>query len=283
MGATITLTTSRDSLVITGMGVFDGPTYDKLEGWYDVATSLRFEKRPSSPGDFAPVRSFADAAPISIEGQYFAPTRADAIAMRERLSGLYDDGLTILMEVADELRTTTRWVSVESVSFEWTAREEIVFAIDVRAPDPRRYGPAQSSSTGLAQPGEGLELPLETPVDFGTAATDGRVTVTNAGNTATVHRVEVSGGEMLDGFVIVNVDTGQRVTYVGPLAAGTSVVVDFDARTAFVNNTAPAGRYLSAPEWWEVPAGSSRTLQLLARGAVTGSPVMTVTTASAYY
>lgn len=284
MGTTITITTPTDTLVITGEGVYDGPTYDKLDGWYEVDADLRFEKRPSAPGAFAPARTYANERPVSVEGQYFGSDRADALTMRERLTGLYSDGAPVTMTVADDLRTTSREVHVESVKIRWTVRQEFAFTIDAEAADPRRYAPAGSDSTGLAQPGEGLATPLVFPLDFGDAATDGRVLTVNDGNAATVSTFTVSGGEILDGFVLVNVTTGQRIAYVGPLAADTTVVIDMALRTAFINGTAPAGRYLSAPEWWQVPPRSSVEVQLLARGPVTaGSPTLIAETASAYY
>lgn len=283
MGTVITFTTSRDTVVITGDEPYSGPTYDVLDQWYSVQADLRYAKRPGAPGSFAPQRSFPNDLLVSVEGQFFGETPADALAMRERLTGLYDDGLEVTMTVADDLRTTTRVVHVESVSFPWTARREIGYSIDARAADPRRYGDTQSDSAALAVPGGGLAFPLVLPLDFGIVTTDGRVDTINAGTTATSTRFVVDGGDMPDGFVLINVATGQQVTYVGPVANSTSVVLDFAARVAFINGTAPASRFLSSPEWWQVPAGSTLQVQFLARGETTGTPTLSAATASAYY
>ena len=284
MGTTITLTSSRDTVVITGDGVFSGPTYDALIGWYDVGADLRFERRPSAPGAFAPERAYADALTVSIEGQFYGATRGEALAMRERLTGLYDDGLSVTMTVTDDLRTTSRQVHIESVTFPWTIHQQIGFAIDAKAADPRRYGTGQTDSTTLRVASGGLEFPLVFPLDFGgDASSGGRVVTINSGNSATVTTFTVSAGQMLDGFELVNVATGQRVTYVGPVVSGTAIVVDFAARVAFINGTTPAGRYLSSPQWWSVLPDSSLEVAFVALGAVTGTPTLTALTASAYH
>lgn len=284
MGTVITLTAGTLVVVVTGDGVFKGCTYDKLEGWYGLdGVDLALVTRPNAPGAFAPVQTFPDAKAISIEGQYFGASRADGLAMRERLAALYNDGRPVQMTVADDLRTTTREVLVAGVSLPWTIHQEFKFSIDMQAADPRRYEAEVSAGTGLAQPGTGLSWPIVWPLDFGVVGVNGRVDVSNPGNTETVSRFVVSGGEMPDGFVIVNVTTGERLTYVGPLVVGTTVTLDAKMRTALINGSGPGSRYLSSPEWWTVPARSSIEIQFLARGAVTGTPRLDVYTAPAHY
>ena len=149
METTIAITTSRDRVVITGSGVYLGPTYDVLEGWYGLEADSRFVKRPNAPGSFAPVRTYPNDRLVSIEGQFFAADEAAAVAMRERLDGLYNDGLPVVITVTDGLRATSREVHVEEVRIPWTARRELRFTIDARAADPRRYAAASSASTRL--------------------------------------------------------------------------------------------------------------------------------------
>lgn len=285
MGTTITFTADSLSLTITGDGVYVGCTYDRLDGWYDVEADLGLVDRPNAPGSFAPERTYPGSRPISVEGQYFGASRADALLMRETLAALYNEGRAVTMSVADDLRTTSREVLVSAIDFPWTIHQEFGFTIDATAADPRRYddGAGSSASTGLALPGTGLAWPVAWPVDWGTIGVSGKLTVSNPGNTETVSVYTVTGGEMLDGFVIVNVDTGERLTYVGPVAAGTTVELDTKTRTAFINGTGPGSRFLVSPQWWAVPPRSTREIQFLARGAVTGSPTLTVVTRPAYH
>lgn len=286
MGTTITLTADTISLVITGDQVYIGCTYDRLDGWYDVTSvDLGLSKRPNAPGAFAPEQTFPGEKPISIEGQYFGASRADALLMRETLAAIYNDGRPVMMTVADDLRTTSREVLVSSVDFPWTIHPEFEYTIDMTAADPRRYddGAESSQSTGLAAAGTGLAWPVSWPVDWGTIGVNGRVSVANPGNTETLSTYTVANGEMPDGFVIVNVDTGERLTYVGPVVAGTTIVLNTATRTAMINGTGPGSRFLASPQWWTIPARSSREIQFLARGPVTGSPTLTVDTRPAYH
>lgn len=284
MGTVITLATETIAIVIYGDRPFEGCTYDKLEGWYGVdGVDLALVKRPGAPGAFAPSQTFPDAKAVSIEGDFFGASRAAALQMREDLTALYNDGRPITMTVADDLRTTSRDVLIETISFPWTIHQEFEFSIDMQAADPRRYGEEVGSGTPLAASGTGLTWPITWPVDWGTIGVSGRLTVANPGNTETISRYVVSGGEMLDGFVIVNVSTGQRLTYLGPVLNGSTVTLSTATRTAVVDDSGPGSRFLASPQWWSVPARSSIELQFLALGGVSGSPRLDVYTAPAYY
>jgi hypothetical protein len=285
MGTTITLSTGTLSVTITGDQPYIGPTYDRLVDWQGTPSiDMAFVKRPGAPGAFAPVQTFPDEAVISIEGSWFSADRAAGIANRETLAALYNDGKPITMTVTDDLRTTSREVMVEAVTIPWTIHPEFEYSIDVRAADPRRYGVATTAGSTLATTvGGGFTYPTVYPINYGSIGVDGRFTLVNDGNTSASTRYVVSGGSMPDGFVIVNVDTGERITYIGPVTDGTTVTVDEATRAAFINGTAPGSRYLSSPQWWSIPARSSRTIQFLARGAVTGTPRLDAYTASAYY
>lgn len=284
MGTIITLTAGSTSVVITGDTPYTTCTYDKLEGWYGVRNvDLALVKRPGAPGAFAPEQTFPGELAISVEGQYYGATRSAALQMREDLAALYNEGREIVMTVADDLRTTSRRVLVAEVDYPWTIHPEFEFTIDVTAEDPRRYAAESTVGTGLAVAGTGLSWPLVWPLDWGTAAVNGRTVVMNPGNAETLSRFVISGGSMPDGFVIVNVTTGERLTYIGALTSGSTITLDTRTRTAVIDGSGPGSRFLVSPEWWSVPARSSVELQFLARGATTGSPRVDVYTSPAYY
>lgn len=284
MGTTITLTAGSTVITITGDRPYEGCTYDRLDGWYGIdGVDLGFSRRPNAPGAFAPVKTFPDARTISIEGDYFGADRAAALRMREDLAALYNEGRPVVMTVADDLRTTSRIVYVDTVDFPWTIHPEFEYTIDVKAPDPRRYGDVVISSTGLAAPGTGLSWPIVWPVNWGTIGESGRANAANAGNAETISKYVVSNGEMPDGFDLVNVATGERLSYLGPVTVGTVVTLDTATRSALINGSGPGSRFLASPQWWSVPARSSAEIQFLARGPVTGSPRLDVYTAPAFY
>lgn len=284
MGTTITFQTGTVTLVITGDVPFDGCTYDRLEGWYGVPpVDLKLAKRPNAAGAYAPVQTFPDARPISVEGDFFGASRESGLQMRETLTELYNDGKPVLMTVADDLRTTWREVLVAAVEFPWTIHPQFEYSIDVTAADPRRYGAEIMTSTGLAAPGTGLTYPLTYPLVYGTTGANGSLVAANPGNTESLVRFVVSGGEMLDGFVIVNALTGQRITYVGPLYTGSTITIDTGTQNAVIDNSGPGSRFLSAPEWFTIPKRTSLEIQFLARGSVTGSPRLDAYVAPAFY
>lgn len=285
MGTSITLTGDGLTVVITGDRPFEGLTYNRIDGWYDLpAVDLGLEKRPGAPGAFAPAQSFPDEATIGIEGDYFGSSRADALLMRETLLELYNNGRPVVVAVADDLRTTRRECMVANVDIPFTIHPDFKYSIDLKAADPRRYGDPLIVTTPLASSvGVGEDFPLTFPLDFGAAPIDGRIAIANPGNTDTITTFTVSGGSMPDGFVLVNVDTGQRLTYVGPVVSGTTVTLDTRMRAAFINGLYPGSRYLSAPDWWSVPKRKGVTVQFLARGPATGTPTVSATTSPAYY
>ena len=306
MGTVITLTAGVVAVTLYGDAPELGPVYNKLEGWYGTPeVDPSFVKRPGAPGAFAPEQTFPDEAVVSIEGTNigtpYAVSRAAALLLRENLTALYNEGRPIIMSVADDLRTTSREVMVVGVRFPWSVHADFDFTIDMLAADPRRYGTTVTTSTGLQSAGSGLALPYndvtgvglllpfdETPnpdlgLDLGTLGTSGRLTVTNDGNTETVITYTVYGGSMPDGFVIVNVATGQRLTYLGALNVGDIVTLDGGTQTAYINGATPAGRYLASPEWWSLAPRSSIEVALLSRGATTGTPTLDATAAPAYY
>jgi hypothetical protein len=335
---------------ITGTGVYEGYTYDKLEGWYGLPdVDLRMKKRPNQPGAFSIDKTTPAQATISIEGQYFGTSEVDALRARERLLAIYADGRALTMKVDDSLRTTSRVVQVASIDIPWTARPEFKWTIDLEAADPKRYAAPVTVTNGLALAGSGLSFESGTPIytpfnlvesptgsgyyapgplvettpgsgyyapggltespagsgyyatagvavsgiafgldldfglDFGTTPNDGRITVVNDGTTEATSTYVISGGSMPDGADIVNIATGERLTYIGPIVEGT--YLEFDPRTqaVFLNGANPMGRYLPNPAWWVVPAGGRLEIQFVARGPVTGAPVLSATTAPAYY
>jgi hypothetical protein len=305
MGTVITIEADDHTVTLYGDTPELGPVYNKLEGWYGTpGVDLDFVKRPLAPGAFEPEQTFPDEAVISIEGTNvgtpWAMTRAAALQLREDLTELYNEGRSVKVTVADDLRTTFRYCKVEAVGLPWSIHSDFDFSIDMKAADPRRYSEPVSVSTGLASAGSGLLLPFdegtgvglklpsdETPtpdlgLDLGTLGTNGRLVVTNPGNVATVSVFEVTGGDMPDGFEVVNIATGERLVYLGAVSAADTITLDGNTQTVFINGTAPGGRWLATSQWWSVPKRSSIEVAFLSRGATTGTPTLTATTSPAY-
>jgi hypothetical protein len=150
------------------------------------------------------------------------------------------------------------------------------------AVDPARYGPAESVSTGIAVAGSGYTWPAVWPADWGIGGVDGRVSVTNDGSVETWPIMQVTGG-LSAGVELVEVITGSRLRLDRQIPLGSTAY--FNARTgrAYLDSTAnDISGFMTGRDWWSVPPGATRTVQFNPLGAVTGTPVLTVTIAPAY-
>lgn len=283
MGTTITFETGSITIAITGDQPYMGCTYNKLIDWYGVnGVTMPYAARPYSHGSYGATSSHLDDLRISVEGDYFGADRADALRMREDLAMLYNDGRDVKMTVADDLRTTWRMVKVESVELPWTIHPEFAFTIDVSAADPLRYGEPKVARTELASLVSGMSWPVKFPLAWGERGEEGRLIAYNDGNAATVSRFTVRGGDLPNGFAIVNVATGERITYLGPVARTSTVEIDMGSQSVKINGTGPGAGFLASPQWWEVPPRSSVEVQFLPLGSVVGSPELVAYTPPAY-
>lgn len=152
----------------------------------------------------------------------------------------------------------------------------IDISIPLLAPDPRRYGPARTTSTGLPVTGVGVADPLIDPFTEGGGGDPGRVTVTNNGTTDTVVTFTVTGG-MSEGCELTRVDTGQRLRLEWPIAAGNTVLFDPDEGQVWLDGQSPISGYLTRADWWALGPGETVLVQFAALGDVTGTPTLTAT------
>lgn len=161
------------------------------------------------------------------------------------------------------------------------------------------YTPIQSSpglystdgltvaSTGLYVPqaivssGGALAFPITFPITFGAPAANGRLLTVNDGTADAFSTFTVTGGAMAGGFTLVEVKTGRRITVARDLTAANRVTIDSRTGTVLLDGS-PIPGYLTRSEWWPVPARGSTEVQFLANGVVTGTPVLSASTAPAY-
>src|SRR5690606_10790149 len=101
------------------------------------------------------------------------------------------------------------------------------------APDPYRYGPTQTQTTGLPMDAGGLRYPLFTDgagteldhLDYGEYGDEGGVTLVNEGSALGWPRFAVAGPAP-SGFTLTEMTTGRRLLYVGSIPSGSSVTLD---------------------------------------------------------
>jgi hypothetical protein len=132
------------------------------------------------------------------------------------------------------------------------------------APDPRKYSPASTVSTGPPQDGGGLMMdPMfggSTPgiMNFGEPGATGIAVVTNRGSADALSVLRVTG--YAPGFTITELGTGRRLVYTGTVPTGSTLVLNPFDGTAKLDG-ADRGQLLTTREWTAAPAyGDARYL-----------------------
>lgn len=148
--------------------------------------------------------------------------------------------------------------------------------------DPLLYGQDRAPTTGLPVPGGGLAYPLAYPLSYGAPANPGRVQLRNEGNADTAPRLTVTG-ELPAGFEVTVTQTGERIRYPAPLAAGEPLVLDCGTGAVLLQGTADRRADLTVADWFLVPAGQERTVQLSSLGAYSTTASLTVQYAPAWW
>lgn len=116
-----------------------------VEGWYSLPDSKTdFDDRPYGHGSFAPGKDWRSSIPVTIKGWYNGTSRAECLQAKSVLNAVGGRGSLVPVTILDELGQTSRSVSVRNVDIDDDhGRTWFPYAMDLLAPDPRRYGPPQ--------------------------------------------------------------------------------------------------------------------------------------------
>lgn len=286
----VTLTSSTDSIVMTGDDPTPGSfTYrtETLTSWYKLwPADMPNEKRPNAHGSYGVDRIYSQQAKPVIKGQYWASGLDDAAVARRRINGMFADGKSIVVTVVDELGTFSRRVNVVEGDPVWTTDGNFEFQLDTVAPDPRRYGIATLTDTGIPTTGTGLTWPLGSSSsglywDWGTPGNLGQVSFTNYGNASTQPSFRITGGDMTGGFRITELETGRQLTYTTNVIGTDVMVLSGSMRTLTINGGGNFVQRLTARQWFSIPPGATRRYQWTPLGATTGQPILQLIASSA--
>lgn len=292
MPTIVELSSGTDTIVFYPDPSVNGWVYDNdtLDAWYRLAdTDPKVNKRPNAHGAYGLGQVFTKEARPVIAGQYYGASSADALAARQRLSAMFNDGRPVLITVRDELVDTSRqaWLVDLDAPFRYDFSH---FPLDVAfiSPDPRRYGAtAAIGPEGMPSGSSGLVWNLGTApsglfFDWGSEGTLGQVSYTNTGGATTHPRIEVGGaGGFVGGFRITEVETGRELTVVRDTNPGEVIVLNSRTERATLGAGDITGD-LTARQWFAVPAGATRRYQITPLGSIIGTPTMTLYAAPAY-
>ncbi|RSM63678.1 phage tail protein [Amycolatopsis sp. WAC 01376] len=211
----------------------------KEEGWASSpAVRLTMTDRPERDGAFdAP--SYRSPRVITLEGTAIAPDRISKERAKDGLAAVLNDGSRLFPLVVTEPHAVRRAMvrlSGESKIMDKKAGA-FEFSVQVTAPDPLRYSAELRVATcPLPSSAGGLSFPLAFPLDFGTGATGGRLSLENNGTVAAWPTWKISGP--CADPVLINTQTGEELAFQIQLAAGEVLVVDTDARTVLLQGLA---------------------------------------------
>lgn len=237
-----------------------------LEGWYSPAP-MRTTSTPRlwAPGSFSE-RGYRDERLISLTGQVSCLSRYDAAFMTDTLAATLADGEAGTFTVDDEdlgVRSAEVYLT-GTPKVTWDGQRDIDFTVDMRAPDPRKYGPiVKTAPITASDPGGGLTFDLFATananiLDFGAVGVAGRDTLANAGSAESSPTFTVTG-PISDGFTITAVDSGARLVYSGQLGLGEVLVLDSSDGSVMLNGAADRSSLLVRREWTDIPRHGKRT------------------------
>ena len=262
-----TFATTSASLTLTTGGLLSlqpgtNQVLTDLKGWHDSPGT----RRSSTPrlwahGSFSE-RGWRAERVVTVAGYVYCASRADAAAMVDTLNAALADGTEGTLTV-DDADLGKRWATVYmsgKPTVDWDGGTDIVFVVDMVAPDPRKYGDWAEASTRAAAPGGGLAFDLFTPsgvLDFGAAGTPGTVTLANAGTADAAPVFTVSG--YAPGFTITEVATGARLIYSQTILAGQTLTLDANDGSVLLDGYADRSAYMTRREWTRIQGRASAT------------------------
>lgn len=270
------------SLTVTVGGLIfrNGPSPDgdvsrvlsRIDGWHGgVGVRAEVTARPTAHGAFAE-RGQRDGRLVTLEGYSVCRTRAAAAAEASALAALLADGGFDALVVTDvDQGTLEAQVRLGAAPvIEWWDRDAVRWSLPLYAPDPLRYGPLASVSTGFPELVGGLRYPLYTDgagttlgwLDYGEPSTSGTVTLSNPGTAATHPQFEVTGPAQ--GFEIIEVGTGRRLVYDDRVPPGSHLVIDTASGVAVMDGV--SDRTLMWQDPMAIPPGETVEFAFVPRG-----------------
>lgn len=194
---------------------------------------------------------------ITVEGFFDGATHDVAVSYADQLTAL-SPARVYPFAVSDSAGVRTADVRLTTAaSVEWMTETAFKFTLQLKAPDPRKFGALQFATADLAAvTGTGWVWPAVFPVDWGVppGVTPGAITVANAGTTAYRPRLRIDGP--VTNPVVSLVESGARIQYVGFVPAGGWLDIDLEARRVLLNGRVSVRPSLSwSGDWLAVPPG----------------------------
>lgn len=252
-----------DNLTFTGAAVLHGWMFSELTGWSgQTSNKVPVVERPQGHGAFKRDRATRSSRAITASVGFLGRTVAETQEALEVLSALGAEG-PVVMSVTDDLGTTFRTVSVETVDPDDPHERTLVEAeVHMIAEDPRRYMAGDWVQTGPPSDGLGLVWPVVWPAVWPGGGSAGRVVLPNAGRAPSAPVFRLYGP--FPSATVTCVENGRRYRFDRPVPAGSVVEISATVagtRRAVLDGQSDVSRWLKLREWVDVPGLSSRSFQ----------------------
>lgn len=264
-------------VTLAGSGRPDaGLVWSEVDGWSGLPDAKGGnDSIPGSHGSFGRRKLFRESRQITLKGAIYASDNAGLVAIRDGLEAALAEGVGIMKVSTPAAGVWERGVEIDTLDIDDDhGRNSTRFVIDMIAPDPRRYGPAQRVGPAELQSSiGGVRLPQRMPWNFGTATEGSRLTVPNAGAFSMAPVLEVTGG--FSQVTIYEIATGRRLRLDWAVSVVDVAVFDCGARRVTVGG-ADMTRWLRVREWFDIPAGQVGEYRFDVVGRV-GDPLLSAT------
>lgn len=251
----------------------DGCWWDlgDIDGWFGgLGVRADTEDRTGADGSYDGQPFFA-ARTVTLSGLLDAPDAGALLTAMRRLTGVLAGrrtGTILVEELATGITRSARCRLDVQGRAKRTGELSADWELSVFCPDPLRYGPTLTASTGLPMSGGGLAWPLfeQGVLDWGQPGDPGQVALVNDGTADTPILFRVTAGPLglPDGFEISA--AGGRLTYATAVPAGQTIWIDTAAGTVRAEGTADRRSELVRADWLLVPAGGQLTCQFTSLG-----------------
>lgn len=233
-----------------------------IEGWAESAEmSVPQTRRTISHGQFFQPGQLGGKV-ITINGEVRSKVRAFLTDAEETIAATLADGDLGTLTVYDE-DAGMRWAPVQrlgSPSIKADDEPDVLkFQLQFLAPDAYRYGQTSTASVGFAAAsGSGMVFDLFPGgvMDFGALPDFGIVSVQNPGTAPSSPVFTVTGPTPDAGFVIVDVRTGKRITFLGAVPDGMDLTLDASNGSVLLAGVADRRGDTLVESWPVVPARS---------------------------
>lgn len=248
-----------------------------LDGWEDLpAPRNASQPRLGGHGRFsAPV--WSDERVIVVTGGCSTPAERDVLLRElQAVMTLSGSSLTEPLTIDNAGRRLT--VGAQLTRFKpsmstWSSGY-FHWAAEWVCPDPLRYSDPIALPATFPTRAGGLQYPLYTDgaggilgyLDYGAPSATGRVTLTNPGTADVPVLLQVTGPIPPQGFDVIQVGSGKRLTFEDPVGEGSILVMDGATGAVVIDGNADRAGRLTWRDWPIVPAGGSVELLFSPRG-----------------